>query len=409
MPDPNLDAFVADTTELNAWFADIKKLTTFLGSTGATADAFNASLSGTLGTLMKQAKAEQDKLLGESAPPNPSSQVSQFENLVAEQADASAAPLSAAYALDLQQGAAVKTIVQNATTAVTAFQAPFAAMASRFTAYRATEAAELATYATYSSAGATTTLTTMPAVEQEILSYNQQLGPIPDQFIADATGLRMSIASAGAQFAAQLDTYTAFMNQFGMNRPDLTSSAIHSLDNMIAYVEDRRQRNDAVATRLLDDLTLRRQALILIATSQATQATIAQAELLSASTTFLNNATQQISALWAAPPTSTKLKLPYLAARYDLFTAFLQLQPLCATGATGSWRETGCNSLNQQFASAQAYQTTTLPGQIKIGVMLMTGSAAPAALLSDITAKLAAGNVKGAAAEYDEALLASDG
>ena len=405
-PDPNLDAFVANKQEMDAWFADIKKLTSFI-STG-NAESYDASLKGKLGDLVKQAKTRQDQLIA-SPPANPAPAIQSFKDALSAQAAKTTGPVGVAIANDKQSIAAVTAIVGDAATTVKGFQKPFADMVARFNAYRSTEAGEIASYTKYSQDGASSTLDTMPAVQDEIIQLNQTVSGPPDQFIVDAMRLRALIAAEAARYQAQLAPYADYLARTGTRRPDLTSGATRSLDNMVAYVQGRRDRNDALATQLLDQLSLRRQALIQVATSQATQATTAQAELLAASGAFLDNATQKTTTLWAAPAKSTKLKLPYLAARYDAFTAFMQLQSLCATGVTGTWRESGCNALNQQFPSAQTYLQKTIPGLIKIGVMLMSGKGPSAATLSDITAKLNAGNVKGAAVAYDEAVQVSDG
>lgn len=404
-PDDNLDSFVANKAEIDAWFLDVKNVLDFLSA--GNAESYAASMKGKLGDLVTNAKKRQDQLLAVTTNPGPTLQ--QFKDALTAQAEATTGPMKAALADDKAAIVAVTDIVTNTKIQVRSLHDPYYAIAARYKEYKDTEAAEISEYTQLSLQGAATTLDTLPAVQAQVLQTDHRNGSLQDQLVLDATRLRATFAAIGVTYRAQLAPYLDHLARTGANRPDLTSEPMRSLDNMVAYVETRTERNNALAARLLDELSARRQVLIQVAADDATRDTIAQAKLLQATRAFLDMATGQTTALWAAPMKSTKLGLPFLAARYDSFTSFMQLQALCSTGVAGTWRETGCNALNQQFPSAQTYLQKTLPGQIKLGVILMNGKGPSAAALADITNKLNAGTVKAAAAAYDEALRVSDG
>jgi hypothetical protein len=188
----------------------------------------------------------------------------------------------------------------------------------------------------------------------------------------------------------------------------MTSGALRSLNAMLGYMQQRVARSDATATSLLNGIAMRRQALVILQGSQAARDTVAQAKLLKASTTFHDAANARVTALGEAPATSARLKLPYLAKRYDQLTTLLQLQPLCDPSSS-SWREAGCVSLRPDFKAAATYLNTTLPMLITTGIATMRSKGVDATVLDAAQAKLNAGDVKGAAIAYDAAVRSTEG
>jgi hypothetical protein len=213
---------------------------------------------------------------------------------------------------------------------------------------------------------------------------------------AEIQAFELSAQQAIAPQANVLSTH-------GARLPDMTSSALRSLNAMLGYAQQRVARSDATAMSLLAGVALRRQALLLLQNNPLKGETVAQERQLAASSAFSKTANERVAALSKAPETSGMLKLPYLAARYDELTALLQMQPLCEPSPSG-WRETGCVSLRAGFQAAQTSLSTTLPMLISTGLATMRTTGMDAALLDAAQAKLNAGDVKAAAVLHDAAL-----
>jgi hypothetical protein len=153
---------------------------------------------------------------------------------------------------------------------------------------------------------------------------------------------------------------------------------------------------------------MRRQALVLLDESQAVRDTVAEAKIAKAEATFHESAEAQVLAFEKAPPLGVKLSIPYLAKRYDEVTAFLQMRPLCELPSS-SWREAGCAAMRPHFKAAATYRATALPGLIQTGLSTMKAQGVGGALVDAAAAKLAAGDVKGAAVLHDAALRGAEG
>src|SRR5262249_13556119 len=145
--------------------------------------------------------------------------------------------------------------------------------------------------------------------------------------------------------------------------PDMTSSALRSLNAMLGYIQQRVARSDATATSLLRGIAMRTQALALLNAGQPLRYKVAQAALAKGEAAWSAEANARLAAITEAPPTSQPMGLPYLAKRYDQLVALLQMQPLCDPSSS-SWREAGCVPLRASFMSAETYLKTTLPGLI---------------------------------------------
>ncbi|WP_136929933.1 hypothetical protein [Polyangium fumosum] len=205
-----------------------------------------------------------------------------------------------------------------------------------------------------------------------------------------------------------LAPHADFMTTHGTANPDMASSAQRSIHAMLGYVDRRIARSDRAAMSLLFGITMRRQALSLLDESQDVRAQVAEAKIAKAEATFQESAEAQVLAFEKVTPQNGNLSLPYLAKRYDDVTAFLQMRPLCELPSS-SWREAGCAAMRPHFKAAATYRATTLPGLVQTGLSTMKAQGVGGALLDAAAAKLAAGDVKGAAVLHDAALRGAEG
>jgi hypothetical protein len=399
-----LDQLVSDPNKMKAWLADVDKVIGFVRDTKKSAESYKATMAGQLGTLLKQAKDEQAKLLAQPTV----DPIGKFKKALNDKANAEKGPIQATLASDKQSIVQVQAIFDQANSDIAPIRSAYSAITDRFKAYRATETTEAGRFTTVAQQASNATLATLPDAETAILAAARDASSAPNDLVLDVMRLEAQTQQFELQYRAALAPLNDFIASHGTSVPDMTSGALHSLAGMEVYVAQRSARNDATANSLLDGAEVRRQALITLATSEATRATLAQTRLLAASTTFNDDSTARIAALWKSPPTSTKLKLPYLADRYDQFTTFLQVEPLC-DASSSAWRETGCIALRRNFNTARTYQQKTIPMLITMGVSTMRSKGVDPTLLNAVQAKLTAGDVKAAAVAYDTAVHSSEG
>jgi hypothetical protein len=401
--DVTRDELVASPDKLQAWFADIDTVLSYLRDTKS-AESYQASMAGKLGTLLQQAKDRQAELRAHTSV----DPIAPFKTALYDKARVEKSPLLATIVADKQAMIAVQHVVDRTKSDAAPLAATFAEIASQFTAYRASEAAETASYAALAQKASAASLDALPSVEKAILTASAHASNTPLPLIHLANKLSAQIQAFELAQHEAIATHTDFLATHGAALPDMTSSALRSLNAMLGYIQQRVARSDATATSLLHGIALRTQALVLLTMGTNAADTVAQAERLKAGATFHAASSARVTALRKAPPVSANLQLPYLAQRYDQLTALLQLQPLCDP-ASSSWREDGCASLRGDFGAAQTFLKTTLPALIQTGLTTMRTKGVDAALLDAALALLNAGDVKGAAMVYDAAVRSAEG
>jgi hypothetical protein len=372
--------------------------------TKQSAESYQASMAGNLGALLQQAKERQAALLAQK----PASPIADFKTALYDKASVEKSPLLAARVADKQTMIAVQHVVDRTKTDAAPLAATFAKIAAQFTAYRASEATETASYVALAQKASAASLDTLPSVEKAILTASSHANNKPLPLINLANKLSAQIQTFELSEHEAIAPHADFLTTHGAALPDMTSSALRSLNAMLGYIQQRVARSDATATSLLHGIALRTQALVLLTMGTNAADTVAQAERLKAGATWSAAESARVTALRKAPPASASMKLPYLAQRYDQLTALLQLQPLCDP-ASSSWREDGCAKLRGDFGAAQTFLKTTLPALIQTGLTTMRTKGVDAALLDAAQAKLNAGDVKGAAIVYDAAVRTSEG
>ena len=402
--DVTLDEVVASPAKLKAWFADTDEAHTYVRDTKKNAESYLASLGGNGGRLLDEANIRQREILTRT----PVDAIGDFKTALSDKASAEKSPILATLATDKQSMTAVQAVFEKARTDVAPLQSAYAGITTQFTAYRATEAAETQAYKALAQQASQSTLTTLPDVEQAILTAALTASAKPSDLALSAMKLSAQIQSFELASQAALTPHTDFLATHGAALPDMSSGALRSLNAMLGYIQQRTTRSDATATSLLNGIAMRRQALVVLDAGQPMGNKVAQAKLLKARTAFDDTANARVAALVAAPKVSKNLKLPYLARRYDQLTAFLQLQPLCDPSSS-SWREAGCVSLRSTFSAAETYLKTTLPVLITTGLATMSAQGVEVTQLNAVQAKLTTGDVKGAAILYDAAVRGTEG
>jgi hypothetical protein len=372
--DVNFDELAASPDKLQAWFADIDTVLAFVREKNA--ESYRASMAGKLGALLQQAKDRQAELRAQTSV----DPIAPFKTALYDKARVEKSPLLASIVADKQAMIAVQHVVDRTKSDAAPLAATFAEIATQFTAYRASEAAETASYAALAQQASAASLDALPSVEKAILTASAHASNTPLPLIHLAHKLSAQIQAFELAQHEAIAPHTDFLATHGAALPDMTSSALRSLNAMLGYIQQRVARSDATATSLLHGVALRRQALVLLTMGTNAADTVAQAERLKTGATFHAASSARVTALRKAPPASANLQLPYLAQRYDQLTALLQLQPLCDP-ASSSWREAGCASLRGDFGAAQTFLKTTLPALIQTGLATMRAKGVDAALL----------------------------
>lgn len=399
-----LDELVASEDKLNAWFADIDTVLSYVRDQQKCAECYKASMTGNLAGLLQQVKDRQAELLAQKAV----DAIGKFRAAMVDKASVEKSPDLAAVAVDKRSMSAVQAVFDKAKKDAAPLSATYASIVTQFTAYRATEAAETAAYVAFAQQASAADLATLPDVVQAVLAASKKASGTPNDLALNAMKLSAQIQVFELAEQTEIAPYQDFMATHGAAMPDMGSSALRSLNAMLGYIQQRVARSDATATSLLSGIAMRKQALVLLNAGQPLRDKVAQAALVKATNAWSDEANARVAAISAGPPMSATMSLPYLAKRYDQLIVFLQMQPLCDPSSS-SWREAGCTSLRGNFKAAETYLKTTLPALIKTGIGAMRTTGMDATLLDAAQAKLDTGDVKAAAIAYDAAVRSTEG
>lgn len=399
-----LDALVTNRDGMQRWIGDIDTALGHVRDEQRSAESYKASMEGRLRNLLGSARIRQQEILAQE----PIDAVGRFEAALVSKAGAEKEPLVAEIAADKQSMGAVQGVLDQVTLDVGPLSTDYAALAADFGAYRETEAAEMATYTKLAAKASMATLPELDAIEASILEAAHGVSAAPQEMVLRAMKLSAEVQQFEVSSQEALAPHAEFMVTHGAPNPDMTSSAQRSIHAMVGYVERRIRRSDRAALSLLFGVAMRRQALQLLEESQSVREQVTEAKITKAEATFHESAEAQVLAFEKAPPLGVKLSIPYLAKRYDEVTALLQMRPLCELPSS-SWREAGCAEMRPHFKAAATYRATTLPGLIQTGLTAMKAQGVGGALLDAAAAKLAAGDVKGAAVLHDAALRGAEG
>ena len=301
----------------------------------------------------------------------------------------------------------LKAITDAYVATVTALGASYTDVANAYQSYRAGETDANGKLTAIANAASASHLEDIPAIEQQLIALDAQESLLPEQLAIAVGRLSSQLGAAQATYERALEPYTAFMAAHGLAKADTTSVALRSLDNMYAYSRAREKRVQDAVVLLNQGLQRRVNALVLAQAAAASQPALLQAAQLAASTNFINDMNGRVKDVWKDPPTSTTLQLTYVAAQYDGFVTFLQLEPMCQAPVP-SYMQTGCNLLRPEFSRAHGFIDGTLPGVIAIDLDFMTSANVDASAIADVNAELQAGNLAQATRDHDTLLRETD-
>ncbi len=399
-----LEALVTSPGHMERWFEDVHKALGHVRDEQRSAESYQSSMDGQLDDLLRAARSHQMRILQQDGV----DAVGHFKAALTEKASAEKEPLVAEIAEDKLSIGAVQGILDQVTLDVGPLSTEYAALAVDFVAYRKTEPVGTATYIKLAADASKAALDALDEMEQTILETAQATSAAPRDFALRAMKLAAQIQQFEITSQEALAPHADFMATHGAANPDMTSAAMRSINAMLGYVERRIARSDRAAISLLFGVVMRRQALVLLGETQPVRDQVAEAKLTKAEATFYESAKAQVLAFEKAPPQGVKFSLPYLAKRYDEITAFLQMRALCELPSS-SWREAGCAAMRPHFKAAATFRATTFPGLIQTGLSTMRAQGVGSGLLDAAGAKLAAGDVKGAAVLHDAALRGAEG
>ncbi len=284
-----LDQLVSSTGALQAWFADTDKALAYVRDTQHHAESYNAIMAVHMTNLLAQARAEQTKLLAQPT----IDPIGQFKSALNDKAtsgggsarrpDRFGQAVNQRRKRDLRAG-------KNGSLADSA--AVCGQIAAQYQAYRAGEAAETAGYGALVQQGSAASLVTIATVEQSIVAAARVASTAPNDVELSIMRLEGQTRAFALEFQASLAPYADFMARNNVAIPDMTSGALRSLASMLGYIQSRTELSDSTVNQLLEHVQkLRREALVVIASANATQQTVAQTQLLSASSAFTAKAT----------------------------------------------------------------------------------------------------------------------
>ena len=284
------------------------------------------------------------------------------------------------------------------------------ALTARFKAYQQTEAAFGLSARTVSTDAAQADLSQTQDLKIRIIQLGQAESVSADSLVLDAYRLAADLETIQAEHEIAMGSLRDLADQQGVGTVDLVGGSLAHLRNIIAYVDTRKRAAATTIQRVYAGLRARSDGLIASGAAQQTQATLAQAAFLSASSKFLDEITARSLELKRSPPVGKKLKVPLLAEQYDRMSAFLQLESLCTAGASTvpTWRDAGCQAVKRDVALARNFLSTRLPSTLRINIAFMRNAGLPAGAIADIEQRVAANQWKAAALSNDAALMAWD-
>src|SRR5262249_28282491 len=150
--------------------------------------SYRASMEGTLGALLEQAKDRQAEIRAQK----PVDAIGRLEKAVGDKAAFEEGTESNTIAYDKLSMSAVQAILAQAKSDAAPLMTAYTGIAKDFSAYRATEAAEMAAYTALAQQASKAKLDTLTDVEQAILAAAQGASAKPN-------GLSMSAMQLSAQ------------------------------------------------------------------------------------------------------------------------------------------------------------------------------------------------------------------
>ncbi|QQR45749.1 hypothetical protein JKA73_06355 [Myxococcus xanthus] len=400
----------ASTQELATWLDAQQRVVDFLKNSNRSADSLMVSLEAQA-TERRSYGRDQDVTIAAAADRidtilgNAAARVKQAareygDPVVVEEAEVKAGMVR------------LEQTLAESRAALEALSLQVVAVADQFRAYKDTEPAITMRLHTLAAQGSAADLEGLVTAQLEAVALAQQESGDSSAVVQEVMRLRTRLALLQEEYVERLGMDAAFIAQRGLHMGDLVDGELEMLGGMRGYCETRRRKVLTTVDRLLEGMKQRRDALIGLESNEATRQALADAAFLSASQRFLDGVTARSTQLWQVAPKSSALKLSFLSEKFDQMESYLQFEPACAPPTAGqrSWRETGCVAMRRDFSRVRTWMSSTLPGTLRLNVAMMRNAGTvPAALLAEVEAKLAAGQLKAAASVHDAALRVSDG
>lgn len=397
----------ANADAIRSWFDQAKRVDAWLHDTNKDYALYERSLRAILDqkALMK---ASQDRLANakKTAADAVTSAVTKSVAAIASEK----APVLAALTDVKTTVPELQGILDRARTALLAEQPTYDGLINDFLAYRATESKATAALSKIAADASSADGPRLAVLEMSLADLERAQSAAPNDLFAGIILSRARMIATQIAYDGSLAKYDDFTRKYAIPGADLVGRAYRSLGNVLAYVSTRCTAFDAGVAKVRAGLRARREALIALAADQATRDTFAKANFATASKNYLDEANARVAVLWANGETSPTLKYPLYAAKVDLYEKFLQLEGACSTAAlaASSWMSAGCTAMQPSFARVRSWFADTLPGTLRMRVLLLRRKGADARLLADVETQLTAGKLKAAAVAHDAALRALD-
>jgi hypothetical protein len=387
---------------IKAWLDDGQAILEYVRVTKGSAESYRATMNGKMADDLRRARQLQGGLVTEPIDPVVFVQSEFFQNAIKVETAVNVHIWANKEALGEMQ-----VIVEQAKVGGAPFAAQYKTLVDDFLTYRATESTETLLYTKWSDEISAATLTELPGVENEVVKVAQKASAKPNELLMSGMKLTAEILQFDKTTREALLPHETILIENGTRMPDLTSGALRSIHAMLGYAQLRVARSDATGKSLLLGAAMRRNALQLLANADSpARATIANALLAKAGTTFAQSAQVQVGAIQTVQ--MSKLGVPYLAHRYDEHAALLQMAPLC-NAMSSSWRESGCLAMRPKFKDAGIYLKVTLPAEIKQGLTFLKNQGVDPQMIEKVQQKLEKGDIKGAALAHDVLLQSTEG
>jgi hypothetical protein len=300
---------------------------------------------------------------------------------------------------------ALQTIVADYTSAAAALAGDFQVTAKSYNLYRGLEVGVTQQLTQLATSAATADIEALAQLQVQLRDIDVSESNLAEQLEVTIARQRALLGDVQASYDARIAPYADFLATNKMAKPDATAVALASLQSMNGYCLQREDRMRAAIDQVADGLSRRVTALLTAATDAATQTTLLASAQLHASSDFVAESNARLAHLWSKLPTSTVLKLSFLSAKYDEMTAFLQLEPICAS-TPPAYMQTGCLLLKPQFSKAHDWINRTAPSVIRIQAMMMKSAGIDAAKTDAVVAEANAGHT--AQAAFDQDILLRD-
>lgn len=256
---------------------------------------------------------------------------------------------------------------------------------------------------------AATSIDQLPSLQDTALAISADESSRAETLANATDRMAHNLYYAQAEYDRSVEPYRDFIAKHSFATPHPVDDAAAIAGNISAYCQARDQRVFDNVAKLINGIVQKSAALQAQLVDDGTRQVLADAAHLRASAGFLGELNALVQHVWAVPPKSATLKLPYLRERYDAIADFRGRMRVCAN-AVGplAWMQDGCKVGAPEVAKVNTYLSRTLPGTLTIDVAMMRKAHVDEAMLKAIEADTAAGDLRSAILRHDAAVSASE-